>query len=255
MTTLYLKQIYLVFKREFKALLTTPLFYVLTGIFFTLSAMFYLVMLFEFAKGSGEALTVNVTDSVIRPTFHSIHFFLLIQIPLLTMRTFSEDNGSGMLDLLQTTPVRDWSLLTGKFLATSLGMLLYIGATTSFSLVTANYAIIEWPVMIGSLAALVLASCGYVAVGLFYSSVTESQVVSAVLTYVTLFILAFGSIFATGWQILPLQQALRHFTIMEHISAILDGNVAPMNLVYFLALTVLFLFFTARSLEARRWNA
>lgn len=250
----FLRQTSLVFRRELGSLLTLPLFYILTGIFFLLGAMIYLVMLMEFARGA-EGMSVNVTDSVVRPTFHSIHFFLLFQIPLITMRVFAEDRALGMLDLFQTMPIKDWALLLGKFFGALAGIGVYIVLTISFPITTAMLGEVEWPVVIGSIIVLFLSAGAYTAVGLFFSALTESQVVAAVLSYVTIFLLAFGQYFAEGWQILPLQQALRHFTVSEHVSSILAGNIAPMNIVYFFALAAIFLFCTARSLESRRWRA
>lgn len=250
----FLTQTRLVTKRELGALFSSPLFYVLCGIFFLLEALVHVLGMVEFARG-GEGMTVNVTDSVVRPTFHTVHFFLLIQIPLLTMRVFSEDHANGMLDLLQTTPLRDWSLLVGKFLGTWIGLFLYVLATASFPLVTALFGSVEWPVVIGSLVALTLASAAYVAVGLLFSAVTESQVVAAVLSYVTLFMVVFASTFAQSSAVAPLVDAARHFSVTEHVTALLGGNVALMDIVYFPALAIVFLFMTARVLESRRWRA
>lgn len=249
-----IRQTSLVFRREFAALLMSPLFYVITGVFFILTALIYLETLLQFAQG-GEDATVNITDSVIRPTFHSLHFFLLVQIPLLTMRVFAEDQSTGMLDLMQTTPIRDWSLLLGKFLGTLLAISIYILLTAAFPITTSILATVEWPVVIGSFIALFLAAAAYTAVGMFYSSITESQVVAAVLSYVTLFVLAFGSFIVEGWRYAPLQQAARHFTVSEHVTEILSGNIAPMNIVYFIVVCAGFLFFAARILETRRWRA
>jgi ABC-2 type transport system permease protein len=250
----FLRQWRLVATREFRALLASPLFYVLSGIFFLLTSLIYVGTLLDFAKG-GEDSTVNVTVSVVRPTFHMIHFFLLVQIPLLTMRVFAEDRSGGMLDLLQTTPVRDWALLLGKFTGTLGALSLYILMTALFPLITALLGQVEWPVVIGSLLALLASAAAYVAVGLLFSALTESQVVAAVLSYVTIFLLVFSQALVESTRILPLQEALRHFAVMEHVSAILNGNIALMNAVYFVSLTSVFLFLTARALEARRWRA
>jgi len=250
----FLSQTRLVAMREIRALLAMPLFYVLTGVFFLLTSMIYLVMLLQFVRGDSGA-TVNVTESVVRPMFHGVHFFLMVQIPLMTMRVFAEDRASGMLDLLQTTPARDWALVLGKFLGTLAGILVYVALTTLFPLATGAMGSVEWPVIVGSIAALVLGSAAYVAVGLFFSALTESQVVAAVLSYVALFVIFFASYFADGFQSVALKQIVDHFAVMEHVSAILSGNIAAMNVVYFVALGTVFLFLTARLLESRRWSS
>jgi ABC-2 type transport system permease protein len=248
------RQLFLVTRRELASLLCLPLYYILCGVFFLLASLVYLQQLVVFAQG-GEGTSVNATDSVVVPTFQMLHFFLLIQVPLLTMRVFAEDRGNGMLDLLQTMPLRDWALLGGKFLATFLGVFLYVALTLVFPITTAILSAVDWPVVAGSVIALMLSSGGYVAIGLLFSAASESQVAAAVLSYVTLFLLAFGQAFATASNIVPLDEAARHFTVTEHINGLLSGNIAPMNVAYFLALTAAGLFVTARVLESRRWRA
>ncbi len=252
--TAVLRQWSLVYKRELGALLSLPLYYILCGIFFLLTSLIYLASLAEFAR-QAEGTTVNVTDSVIRPVFHVVHFFLLVQVPLLTMRIFSEDQQSGMLDLLQTTPMRDWPLLTGKFAAMVTAMAVYIVLTVSFPLATSFMGEVEWPVVAGSVLALLASASAYAAVGVFFSAVTESQVVAAVLSYVTLFLLVFLQVFAQAAGVPALADAALHFAVMEHLEAILSGNIAAMNVTYFAGLVAVFLFFTARRLSMRRARA
>jgi ABC-2 type transport system permease protein len=250
----WVRQWNLVFRRELQALFNLPLFYVLCGIFFLLTSSVFLLTLLGFSRGD-DGMSVNITDSVVRPTFHALHFFLLVQVPLLTMRMFSEDRADGMLDLLQTTPLSDWAILAGKFSAAAVGFSLYIAMTAIYPVTTAVLSDVEWPVAIGSLIALVLGACTYLSIGIFFSATTDSQVVAAVLSYVMIFLFAFAQVFADGTGIPALMDAARHFAVSEHMAMLLSGNIAPMNLVYFVAVTVAFLFLTARVLESRRWRS
>ncbi|MCC6547000.1 hypothetical protein IT570_07510 [Candidatus Sumerlaeota bacterium] len=250
----FLRQCFLVYRRERNALLTMPLYYVLCGIFFLLTAIIYLGTLVDFSHG-GEGTTVNATASVVRPIFHMVHFFLLVQIPLLTMRVFSEERASGMLDMLQTTRLRDWALLLGKFGGTLVALGGYLLLTFLFPLTTAMLGKVEWPVVIGGMLALLASAAAYTAIGIFFSSMTESQVVAAVFSYVALFLLVFSQSLADSSRVTALQEFTRHFSVMEHLGAILDGNIAVMNVAYFLILPVSFLFLTARALESRHGKA
>lgn len=250
----FLRQWSLIFRRELMAMFNMPLFYILCGIFFLLTSLVYLLMLLGFSRGD-DGMSVNITDSVVRPTFHALHFFLLVQIPLLTMRMFSEDRADGMLDLLQTTPVSDWAVLSGKFTAAVAAFSIYIAMTAIFPFTTSMLSDVEWPVAVGSLIALVLSTAAYLSIGIFFSSMTDSQVVAAVLSYVVIFLFAFAQIFAEGTGIIPLMDAARHFAVSEHVAMLLSGNIAPMNVVYFIIVGVIFLFLTARTLEMRRWRS
>lgn len=244
----------LVSRRELGALLTLPLFYVLCGIFFLLTSLNYVSFLVEFNAG-GKDVTVNVTDSVVRPTFYMVFYFLMVQVPLLTMRVFAEEQSNGMLDLLQTTPLRNWPLLLGKFTGTVAALGLYLLVTLLFPAITATLGDVEWPVVIGSVAALVLSISAFTAIGIFFSSVTESQVVAAVMSYVTLFLLLIAQVLSGTSGVAAVDDAAQHFALTEHLEGLLSGNIAPMNVSYFVMLTVCFLFLTARVLESRRWRS
>jgi ABC-2 type transport system permease protein len=127
--------------------------------------------------------------------------------------------------------------------------------TLSFPIATATLGSVDWPVVWGSALALVLASGAYIAVGLLFSVASESQVAAAVLTYVTLFLLVFGQFMASASTSTALQEAARHFTVVDHITGLLSGNVAPMNVAFFLLVAFVGLFLSARLLEARRWRS
>lgn len=252
------RETWLVTKREASALLVAPLFYVLNGVFFLVGAFTFLALLNTFAIESfrNEAdMSANVTQSVIRQTFYIVHFFLLVQVPLLTMRSYSEDRASGALDLLQTTTLGDWALLLGKFFGAFGALLGYLLLTLAFPIATAFVSDPEWPVVWSGFAALVLCAAAYAAIGTFFSSLTESQVVAAVLSYVTLFLFALSGAMKDFLRSPMVADAFRHFSVGEHLEAFLKGTVAPMNVAYFVLLTGLFLFLTARVLESRRWRA
>ncbi len=253
-----MRNTWLVTRRELNALLTTPLYFVLTGVFFLVTGYVFLTLLATFAQDAARdaaGMSSNVTYSVIRETFFTLHFFLLIQVPLLTMRSFSEDKVIGMMDLLQTTPLSDQALVMGKFLAHWLGFGFYIALGLIFPASVWMIGDVDWPVVFSCFAALMLAAGAYTAVGVFFSSLTESQVVAAVFSYVFLFFLVLAGAMADVFGVGPLQDASRHFTVNEHLNSFLRGQVNPMNIVYFFSVSAIFLFFTMRVMEGRRWKA
>lgn len=254
----FLRETMLVTRRELHALATQPLFYILCGVFFVVAAYAYLSLLVTFSQDGARAeaqMSANVTQSVIRQTFYIVHFFLLVQIPLLTMRSVAEDRQTGALDLLQTTPLGEWPLLLGKFLGCWIGLALYLSLTMLFPFATSLVSDPEWPVAWCAFAALLLAAAAYVAIGIFFSATTESQVVSAVFSYVALFLLVMLSSLADLSKNTALVDLAKTFSVVPHVEAFLKGSIGAINLLYFPMLAVLFLFMTARLLEARRWRA
>jgi len=253
-----LRETALVTRREAGALLVAPLYYVLCATFFLLGAYVFMSLLLTFSSGTVRTqaeMSNNITQAVVRQTFYVVHFFLMAQIPLLTMRVFSEDRASGALDLLQTTPLSDWALLLGKFLGCFIGLSFYLALTMAFPLATAIVSTPEWAVVWSGMAALLLTAAAYTAIGLFFSSLTESQVIAAVFTYVALLFLILISTIADYAGIPMIADFSRHLSIVEHTEAFLQGSFGLFNITYFLVMTGAFLFLTVRVLEARRWRA
>jgi len=253
-----LRQTWQVFLREIRALLTTPMFWVMSGVFFLASAFVFVSLIVGFSDPQireTQDINADVTVAVIRDLFYILHFFLMVQVPLLTMRAFSEERRTRTLALLQTTPVGEWPIVIGKFLANAGALSVYLAVTLIFPLWTEYISNPYWPVIISCYAALFLAIAAYVAMGLFFSAMTESQVVAGVLTYVVLFLLL---IFTAILEIVPSAQLsllAQHLTIQAHIESFLKGHVALVDVAYFAVFTFVFLFFAARQIESLRWRA
>lgn len=244
--------------REFRNLLTTPMFWVMTGVFFLAAAFVFVSLIVGFSDPElrrAQDLSGDVTVSVIHDLFYVLHFFLMIQVPLLTMRTLSEERRSHTLSLLQTTPVGEWSIVLGKFIANAAALSVYLAITLVFPLWTQYISEPYWPVIISCYVALFLAMAGYVALGVFFSSLTESQIVAGVMTYVVLFLLL---IFTAILDIVPSHQMsllAQHLTIQAHVDGFLRGNVALVDVSYFAVFAFVFLFFATRQLESLRWRS
>ncbi|MDX2177767.1 MAG: ABC transporter permease [Candidatus Sumerlaeia bacterium] len=253
-----LRDTLLVARREAAALVASPLLYVLCGVFFLLGAFVFLSLLVNFSQEAFQDRSggyVNVTQSVVRQTFHAVHFFLIAQIPLLTMRGFAEDRANGMLDLLRTTPLGEWPLVLGKFLGAFAAMAFFVALTLAFPLAAEAVSNPEWSVVASGWLALLLASAAYIAIGMFCSALTESQVVAAVLSYVALLGLSLLSALGALTRGTAWEDAAKHFGASEHIEAFLRGELAPMHIAYFALLAWTFLFLAARVLESQRWRS
>lgn len=261
----FARQTLLVAGREIRLLLGTPMYWVLTGVFFLASAFVFTTLLLGYSDpGLREQhkISADVTLAVIRDLFYVLHYFLMIQIPLLTMRAVAEEKRHNTLALLQTTAVGEWSIVAGKYLANAGAMLLYLAITLVFPLIVqilgghtgVATATPDWPVVASCYAALVLATSAYVALGIFFSCMTESQVVSAVLTYVALFILLVFSGVSDSLQAVSLVELARHLTLQAHIDGFLSGSIALVDVAYFVVFSFVFLFFGVRQLESLRWR-
>lgn len=256
--TAALRATWLVGWREFRQLVSTPLFWVMSGVFFIAASIVYLMLVLGFANAGFREendISANITIAVIRDLFAILHFFLLVQAPLLTMRTLAEERRQGTLALVMTTPAGEWSIVLGKFAANAAALLLFLSFTLVFPLLTEWISEPEWPIVLSCYAALVLVACAYSAIGVFFSSLAESQVVAAVLTYVALFVLLVLSGISDAITNIEIIRLLEHATVLAHLEGFLVGNLSLADGAYFVLFTALFLFLAARVLESGRWRA
>lgn len=254
----FLRHTWLVAWRDFRFLVGTPLFWVLTGVFFLAGALVYVSLVIGFSDPALRAendIKADVTIAVIHDLFYVLHFFLLVQVPLLTMRALAEERRQNTLALLMTTPAGEWSVVLGKFLANAGAMLVYLAVTLAFPVATELLSEPDWPVIVSCYAALALAIGAYVALGIFFSCLTDSQVIAAVLTYVALFVLLVFAGVADAFNIEGAVRLAEHLTLMAHVKGFLDGNVALVDVAYFAAFCFLFLFLAVRQLESLRWRS
>jgi ABC-2 type transport system permease protein len=201
------------------------------------------------------ARDLNVTDAVLRPLFANLSVILLLVMPLVTMRLFAEERRSGTIELLLTYPVRDGAVLIGKYLAALTLYATMIAGTLAYPaiIVWIARAGVEWGPLLTGYIGLLLMGAMFLAVGLFASSLTENQIVAAVVTFGILlifWIIGWTAEFATG----ALGVVLTHLSILEHNDTFAKGVLDTKDIIYYLNFTALALFLTLRSLESRRWN-
>lgn len=180
-------------------------------------------------------------------------FFLLLMCPALTMRLFAEEEKLGTIELLLTSPVRDFEIVIGKYLA-SLGMLaLMLGFSLYFPLLLAIYGSPDPGPIISGYLGLFLLGALYLSAGLFASTLSANQIVAFILGSAACFFLWFIGMAAaqTGPAARGLLALLSISTYYPDFSrGIIDTNAV----IYFISLTGVFIFITVRSLETRRWR-
>ncbi|HFD40645.1 MAG TPA: ABC transporter permease, partial [Anaerolineae bacterium] len=195
----------------------------------------------------------NIAD--VRPLFRWMPILLLFLVAALTMRQWSEEQRVGTLEVLLTLPLRRIELVLGKFLAVMILIALSLALTLFLPITVSLLGNLDWgPVAGGYLAALLLAAA-YAAMGLFVSSRTDNQIVSLIITVLLggLFYLL-GSPAVTGLVGDPLGEVLRSIGTGSRFESIERGVVDLRDLLYYLALTGIFLTLNVLSLDAKRWS-
>jgi ABC-2 type transport system permease protein len=244
-------------QKEMRSYFASPIGYVITGLFALLFGWFFYNYLRYFASISEQMMasggTPNVNQHMIAGLLQNAAVIILFIMPMITMRTYSEEKRSGTIELLLTSPVTDWQIILGKFFgamglyAAMLGVtLLYIGML--FFLGNP-----EWrPIVAGYLGLLLLGGC-FISVGLLISSLTKNQIVAGVLTFAV-----FLMLWVLNWradQSGPWAGAiLNHLSIVDHFDDFARGIIDTKHLVYYLSFITFGLFLTAKSVDSERWR-
>ncbi|MFQ5893012.1 MAG: ABC transporter permease [Nitrospinota bacterium] len=249
-----------IYKRELAAFYVSPIAYVVTAIFliicgyffYSLTAFYHLVS-FQAAQNPMLGGSLNPTEGIIRPLVANTGVVSLFVVPLLTMRLFAEEKKQGTIELLFTYPVTDLQALAGKFAAALTVYVAMVAPTGLFPLSLAWLTDIEpGPVAAGYLG-LALLGAAFVAIGCLASTLTENQIIAAVVTFGVLLLL-----WVVGWSADVASGALgrlaTHLSLIEHLESFSKGVIETKSVVYYASVTVAGLFLALRVLESKRWR-
>jgi ABC-2 type transport system permease protein len=252
-----------VYRRELKSYLSTPIAYLVGVIFLLVSGVLFLMILLDYSRYSFELLRagyglrmegLTVAEGILRPTLSATSFLLLFMLPLLTMKSFSEEKKSGTIEILFTYPLRDTEIVMGKFFAAFTVMAAILAFTFSYGLVMAYFKPPPLREAFSGYLGIFLLGSLYISVGIFISSLTENQVIAGAWTFGTNMLF-----WLSGWVAGDSQsiagRALRYISAFGHFEGFTAGVVDTRDVVYFVTLSGLFLFFTLRGLESKRWRS
>ncbi len=253
-----------IFKRELAAYFRSPIGYVLFAIFMAISGLY-------FASG----ILFSQIDLVGEINF--IQSFLFIIVPILTMRTFSEDRKNGTEVLLFTSPASSLDIVLGKYLAALALYLIMTAGTLLHVLLTALYGGIIDSSVLGAYLGFVFLGVAYVSIGCFASALTENQIIAAVISFVIMLVLMLlgfvssmlGTVTSTlvnkvnlfGLSDLQIDaagqavtKALQWLNPTTRIQNFINGIFEVSPIVFFISMAAVFIYLTNRILEKRRWS-
>lgn len=241
-----------IYKRELKAYFKTPLGYIFLSVF-----IFFASLMFVFMNLSTQQTSMSNFFSYVSLVF-------VFVIPVLTMRLFSEERKSKTDQLLLTAPVQVTDIVFGKFFAAATVLLIGVVATMLFVPVMELYGTPDIAETVVGYLGLFLLGLFFTALGMFMSSVTESQVISAISTLAIIFSLWFlGGINlqlsevlsgAWNWLGVALDWLLNFISITRRLYDFTLGTLNLVPVFYFVSLAGLFIFLTIQVIERRRWK-
>jgi ABC-2 type transport system permease protein len=233
-------------KRELQSYFVSPIAYVAIAVYLVIAGFIFVLEMTGMAQyGASPSL---------QGQFGTMVFLLLIFAPPLTMRLLAEEQRMGTLELLLTSPVQDWQVVLGKFLASLGVLLLTIVITFAYGLMLRAYGNADLGPMAAGYLGLFLAGGALMSIGVLTSAMTQNQVIAAVLAVATILLLwvlgAAGQLVSN----LTATQVFNQLAFFEHTTNFWRGIIDTNDAVYFLSLMALALFLASRVLETRRWR-
>jgi ABC-2 type transport system permease protein len=229
-------------QRELKSYFVSPVAYVVTAFFLLVSGYLFALILLQ----SNEA-TLRYLQS-------NLSVIWLFVAPFLTMRLLAEEQRSGTIELLLTSPIRDYEVVLGKYLGALIFLLFMLVFTLFYPalLVSLGGHPDTGPMLAGYLGILLQAGA-FLAVGLFVSSLTDNQMIAAVLSFAILLVLWLADGLSNNLGA-PVREIFRYLSITQHFQDFPRGVIDTQHIVYFLSVIAACLVFTVLSLQSRRWR-
>lgn len=229
-----------IFKREFKSYFTSPIGASILLIFYFFSGMLFSMI---FSSGIPE----------LSEMFSTLFIIVMAVIPILTMRLFSEEKRQKTDQLLYTAPVKLSSVALGKFFAASAVYAIALAILVLYQIIIALFVSPDWMVFFGNFLGILLYGCSLIAIGMFISSLTESQVVAAIITFAVellLLLIEFVTSFVNNDLVTKIIQEI---SIYERYNSFTRGTLDYSNIIFFASVIAIFVFLTIRVQDRRRY--
>lgn len=262
---IFLNNLLAIYRRELQSYFTSPFAYLIAAIFWLLGGFFLVAILLSpsgLITQVSQAEQLGVAPPQLDMPYEFLKFYLnligslsMFVLPMLSMGLYAEERKQGTLELLATSPITNWVVALGKLL----------GVVTFFSAMLVPLLIAEaiaigasepaFPislVLLGHLG-LLLQAASVLSLGMFISSLSESTVLAAIMTFGLVLLLSVVDVIAESIPG-PLGNALRHLSLQTHFVEFTEGLLNSSGLILFLSYIVLGLFLTAQSIETLRFQ-
>ncbi len=236
-----MRNMWIIARRELGSYFISPIAYIVVAALIALTSNFFSLILF-FSR-----------EATLRYLFSNLTTIMLFVAPILAMRLLAEEQRSGTIELLLTSPVNDWEVVWGKWLASFILWLFILVLTLIYPFILKVYGSPDWGPIISGYIGLIVVGGTLLAIGVLTSSLTQNQIVAAVLGVVFtigFWIVGGGSSLLSG----PLASVLNYLSLSQHINSFYQGVIDVKNIIYYLSVIFGALYIATRVVEIRRWR-
>ena len=231
-----------ILKRELNAYFSSAIGYIFLAVFYAFAGFYFFL----------SNVLGNTTD--MRSFFSSMFSVIMFLIPILTMRLMSEDKKLRTDQALLTAPVGLYSIVLGKYLSAVIMYLVAMAITVVYAVVLAAFAPIDLSLFVGNLLGAIFLGLALIAIGVFISSLTESQVIAAVASFAVMMGLMLIDTLSSVMPTQFLQDLVYGLSFYTRYANFTLGLLNIADVIFFLSVSGLFIFFTVRVLEKKRWS-
>jgi ABC-2 type transport system permease protein len=253
-------------KKELHSLFVSPIAYVVLAVFFVVAGYFFYIILSNIMQRvmemqmmsqqyGGPPNPVDVPAVVMRNFFGVLSTILLFLIPMITMGVMAEEKKRGTIELLLTSPITTLQLILGKFTA----VVLFLGIMLAPTILTSVLLYFNSeprpplsPYLVGFLGAFLLGG-SLLAIGVFVSSLTENQIVAAVITFGVFLVLWVLDASAGAGSTVG-NEVMRYLSVLNHYEDFTKGILDSQHVVFYVSFIFLGLFLTSMSLDSAKWR-
>lgn len=230
-----------IFKREFKSYFATPLGSIILAVYY-----FFLGLFFYYSYSYGASDIEAIVISMV--------LIVMFTVPVITMRIFSDDRKQKVDQVLMTAPVKLHSIVLGKFFAAMCLYALCYAPTIIFEFIIGAHVSVSVMPYLYSLLGVLLLGGALISIGMFISSLTESVVVSAVITLIVSIVVLYARGLASLLDVEIINKIAEKIAFLDTATSFATPVFSIPNVVFFLSIIAAFLFLSVRSLEKRRWS-
>ena len=231
-----------ILKRELGAYFSSATAYVVMAVYFFFSGLFF------------NFYCISANSSSLSYVYGNMFYIILFLIPVITMKTFAEEKKQKSDQALLTAPTSLTEIVLGKFLGAFCLYAICCCIFLVYAVVISFFASPEWSVILCTFIGILLLGGSLIAINVFISVMTESMVVAAVIGMGVGLVISMTNYLISLIQVDWIKNILNKINFLSYYENFTYGILSIVDVVFFLSVTALFLFFTVRVLEKRRWS-
>ena len=260
--------IWSIFKKELKLFFTTPIAYAVIAIFTFLSGLFFSRALNQYVIFSQMPptylqfykerynISLHLNDIVFQQLFLIFGIILLFLAPVITMRLIAEEKKAKTYEFLMTSPISSFEIVVAKFLSALFQLNFIVAITFIYPLVLGilHPGAIEWSSILTGYLGLFLLCSAFAGIGLFFSSISEDQIVAASLSFGLLMLLWIVQMLAPIVELEWMRETVKYLALFNHLHSFSRGLIVSSDVIYYVSFALFGVFLAHQAVESQRWK-